>query len=216
MNAAYSLGICATRSYSEHGMAVAMRGVKGGGLVIGLPVHNFDTDEGERVMKCPTEISIPERRSKELEDLGFIPLEHCKNTDYAAFFGMRSAHKPKVYDTDEANANARISTQLSYLMAVSRFAHYLKAMMRDYIGSAMSRRQVEDFLNRWIKQYVRPDDNATQEKKAEKPLRDARIDVVEMPDKPGVYQAVAFLQPHFQVGELRLRLVAELPAPASR
>jgi type VI secretion system protein ImpC len=167
-------------------------------------------------MKCPTEVPITDRREKELADLGFVPLVHCKGTDYAAFFAVQSAQKPKLYDTDSANANARLSTQIPYIMAVSRFAHYLKAMMRDKIGSFMSRTEAEQFLNRWITKYVTPDDNAAPAMKARCPLREARIDVSEIPGKPGCYKAVAFLRPHFQLDELTvsLRLVAELPAPA--
>ena len=216
MNAAFALASRMTNSFSQHGMCVAMRGVEGGGLVDGLPVHNFYTDEGDVAMKCPTEVPITDRREKELADLGFVPLVHCKGTDYAAFFSVQTCQKPKVYDTDAANANARLSAQLPYLMAVSRFAHYLKAMMRDKIGSFMSRTEAELFLNRWILRYVVPDDNASPQQKARGPLREARIDVSEVPGKPGVYRAVAFLRPHFQLDELTvsLRLVAELPAPA--
>ncbi len=216
MNAAYSLGTRMTNSYSLYGMCVAMRGVEGGGLVEGLPTHNFYTDEGDLALKCPTEIPITDRREKELADLGFVPLVHCKDTDYAAFFSVQSCQKPKIYDTDSANANARLSTQLPYIMACSRFAHYLKAMMRDKIGSFMSREEAEVFLNRWITRYVTPDDSASPAAKAERPLREARIDVSEVPGKPGVYRAVAFLRPHFQLDELTvsLRLVAELPAAA--
>jgi|SRR5687768_16161346 type VI secretion system protein ImpC len=216
MNAAFSMGIQLAQSFSIHGMCVAIRGVEGGGLVEGLPVHNFYTDEGDVVMKCPTETPITDRREKELADLGFIPLVHCKGTDYAAFFSVQSCQKPKLYDTDSANANARLSTQLPYIMAVSRFAHYLKAMMRDKIGSFMSRDNAENFLNRWIINYVTPDDNASPATKAARPLREARVDVVEVPGKPGCYRAVAFLRPHFQLDELTvsLRLVADLPAPA--
>jgi type VI secretion system protein ImpC len=215
MNAAYSLGTRMTNSYSMYGMCVAMRGVENGGLVEGLPVHNFYTDEGDLALKCPTEVPITDRREKELADLGFIPLVHCKDTDYAAFFSVQTCQKPKTYDTDSANANARLSAQLPYIMAVSRFAHYLKAMMRDKIGSFMSRDEAEIFLNRWISKYVIPDDTASPAAKAKAPLRDARIDVSEVPGKPGVYRAVAFLRPHFQLDELTvsLRLVADLPAP---
>jgi type VI secretion system protein ImpC len=216
MNAAFTLAARMTNSFSRYGMCVAMRGVEGGGLVEGLPVHNFYTDEGDVTMKCPTEVPITDRREKELADLGFVPLVHCKDTDYAAFFSVQSAQKPKLYDTDAANANARLSTQIPYLMAVSRFAHYLKAMMRDKIGSFMSRQDAEIFLNRWINRYVVPDDTASPQMKARCPLREARVDVTEIPGKPGSYRAVAFLRPHFQLEELSvsLRLVADLPAPA--
>ena len=216
MNAAFALASRMTNSFSQFGMCVAMRGVEGGGLVTGLPVHNFYTDEGDVAMKCPTEVPVTDRREKELADLGFVPLVHCKDTDYAAFFSVQSAQKPKLYDTDSANANARLSTQIPYIMAVSRFAHYLKAMMRDKIGSFMSRTDAEIFLNRWITKYVVPDDTASPQMKARCPLREARVDVVEVPGKPGAYRAVAFLRPHFQLEELTvsLRLVADLPAPA--
>jgi len=216
MNAAYSLGTKMTQSFSMYGMCVAMRGVEGGGLVEGLPTHSFATDEGDVAMKCPTEVPITDRREKELADLGFVPLVHCKGTDYAAFFSVQSCQKAKTYDTDAANANARLSTQLPYLMAVSRFAHYLKAMMRDKIGSFMSREEASTFLNRWITKYVTPDDSASPAAKAERPLREARIDVTEVPGKPGCYRAVCFLRPHFQLDELTvsLRLVADLPAAA--
>jgi len=216
MNSAYALASRMTNSFSQFGMSVAMRGVEGGGLVTGLPVHNFYTDEGDVTMKCPTEVPITDRREKELADLGFAPLVHCKDTDYAAFFSVQTAQKPKLWDTDAANANARLSTQLPYLMAVSRFAHYLKAMMRDKIGSYMSRTDAEIFLNRWITRYVIKDDTASPEMKARCPLREARVDVMEVAGKPGAYRAVAFLRPHFQLDELTvsLRLVAELPAPA--
>ncbi|KAA6461941.1 type VI secretion system contractile sheath large subunit [Acidobacteria bacterium AB60] len=215
-NAAYAVGSKMTQSFSQYGMCVAMRGVEGGGLVEGLPTHTFATDDGDLALKCPTEVPITDRREKELADLGFVPLVHCKGTDYAAFFSVQSCQKAKTYDTDSANANARLSTQLPYIMAVSRFAHYLKAMMRDKIGSFMSREEAENFLNRWITKYVTPDDSASPATKAQRPLREARIDVSEVPGKPGVYRAVAFLRPHFQLDELTvsLRLVAELPAPA--
>ena len=216
MNAAWALGARLTQAFSLYGWCASIRGVEGGGLVQGLPVHNFYTDEGDIAMKCPTEVPITDRREKELADLGFIPLVHCKGTDYAAFFSVQSAQKPKVYDKDAANANARLSAQLPYILACSRFAHYLKAMMRDKIGSFMSRSDCEAWLNQWIINYVSPDDNASPATKASKPLREARIDVVEVPGKPGVYRAVAFLRPHFQLDELSvsLRLVAELPASA--
>lgn len=214
-NAAYSLGTRLTEAFSMHGWCVAIRGVEGGGLVDSLPTHTFETDEGEVAMKCPTEVAITDRREKEFADNGFIPLVHCKNTDYAAFFATQSANKAKKYDTDAANANARLSTQLQYIFAVSRFAHYLKAMMRDKVGSFMSREEAEKFLNRWISNYILDSDTASQNAKASRPLREAKIEVAEVPGKPGCYKAVAFLRPHFQLDELSvsLRLVAELPAP---
>jgi len=217
-NAAYALGARLTDAFAKYHWCAAIRGVEGGGQVTGLPVHTFRTDEGDVALKCPAEIAITDRREKELADLGFIPLVHCKGTDYAAFFSVQSANKPKVYDQAAATANANLSAQLQYIMAVSRFAHYMKSMMRDKIGSFASRKDVEDYMNRWISNYVILDDSAGQEMKAKYPLREARIDVTEVPGKPGVYRAVSFLRPHYQLDELTisLRLVANLPPPAQR
>jgi type VI secretion system protein ImpC len=213
-NAAFALGAKLTAAFALYGWCAAIRGVEGGGLVEGLPVHNFYTDEGDVAMKCPTEAPITDRREKELADLGFAPLVHCKGTDYAAFFSVQSCQKPKMFDNEAANANARLSAQLPYILAVSRFAHYLKAMMRDKIGSFTSRGECERWLNQWITNYVTPDDTASASVKASHPLREARIEVMEVAGKPGVYRAVAFMRPHFQLDELSvsLRLVAELPA----
>src|ERR1019366_7930926 len=195
MKAAYAIASRMTNSFSQYGMCVAMRGVEGGGLVEGLSVHNFYTDEGDVAMKCPTEVPITDRREKELASLGFVPLVHCKDTDYAAFFSVQTGQKAKVYDSEAANANARLSTQLPYILAISRFAHYLKAMMRDKLGSFMWRTDCDRFLNQWIVNYVTPDDTAAPSVKASNPLRDARIEVSEVPGKPGVYRAVSFLRP---------------------
>ncbi len=215
-NAAYAFGARLTDAFANFGWLAAIRGVEGGGLVEGLPTHTFKTDDGEIALKCPTEIAITDRNEKLLSDLGFISLVHCKNTDYAAFFSGQSSQKAKTYNTDSANANARLSTQLPYIFAASRIAHYLKAIMRDKIGSFASRQNVQDFLNTWLAQYVLLDDSASQEAKSKYPLREAQVDVVEVPGKPGVYRAAAFLRPHFQLDELTisLRLVAELPQSA--
>ena len=217
-NAAWALGSRITESFARYNWCATIRGVEGGGKVEGLTVHNFTTDDGDIAMKCPTECAITDRREKELADLGFVPLVHCKNTDYAAFFSVQSAQKAKKYDTDSATANARLATNLSYILAISRFAHYLKAMMRDKIGSFMTRQDCEKFLNQWISNYVCADDNASQAAKAKLPLREAAIQVSEIPGKPGAYRAVAFLKPHFQLDELSvsLRLVADLPASARK
>jgi type VI secretion system protein ImpC len=215
-NAAYALGTRITNAFARYGWCAAIRGVEGGGLVDSLPTHTFETEHGDVALKCPTETIITDRREKELGDLGFAPLVHCKGSDYAAFFSVQTCQKPKLYDKEEANANARLSAQLPYMMAVSRFAHYLKAMMRDKIGSFTSRKDCEIFLNNWIINYVTEDDTASHAVKAQYPLREARIEVIEDKGKPGVFKAIAFLRPHFQLDELSvsLRLVAELPKSA--
>ncbi len=216
-NAAYAFGARLTQAFDDFGWCAAIRGVEGGGLVDDLPTHTFKTDQGEVALKCPTEVAITDRREKELSDLGFISLVHCKNTAYAAFFGAQSAQKARRYSSEAANANAVLSAQLQYIFAVSRIAHYMKAMMRDKIGSFAAASNVEDFLNRWLMKYVLLDDGASQEQKAQFPLREASVQVHEVAGRPGVYRAVSFLRPHFQLDELSvsLRLVAELPKSTS-
>lgn len=216
-SSAYLLAQRATAAFSRYGWPAAIRGVEGGGMVESLPVHTFYTGEGEEVMKCPTEVTITDRREKELNDLGFIAVVHKKNENYAAFFGGQTANKPLQYSKALANANARLSAQLPCILAASRFAHYIKVIMRDKVGSFASRANVETFLNNWIADYVLVNDNASQALKAQYPLREARIDVTEDPAKPGVYKATVFLRPHFQLEELTasIRMVAELPEAAA-
>jgi len=216
-NAAYALGQRITNAFAHYGWCAAIRGVEGGGLVENLPVHVFKTSEGDLTVKCPTEVAITDRRENELSELGFIGLCYRKNSGQAAFFGGSTANKPKVYNLPSATANARLSAQLPYILATSRFAHYIKVMMRDKIGSFMTRDNVAQYLNSWIADYVLLNDDAGQETKARLPLREARIDVTDVPGKPGVYRAVVFLKPHFQLNELTvsMRLVADLPPPAA-
>ena len=216
-NSAWALAARITDAFAKYKWCAAIRGVEGGGVVAGLPAHTFKTDEGDIALKCPTEIAITDRRENELNKLGFIALVHCKGTDYAAFFGGQTTQKPKVYDTPQATANAALSARLPYILAASRFAHYIKAIMRDKIGSFQTAENVSQYLNRWIGNYVLGKDDAGQEIKAQYPLREARVDVSEIPGKPGSYNAVVFLRPHFQLEELTasIRLVAELPPPAA-
>ena len=217
VNTAFAMGARLTAAFENHGWCAAIRGVEGGGLVEDLPTHTFKTDEGEVALKCPTEVAITDRREKELSDLGFIPLVHCKNTDYAAFFGAQSTQKAAKYDSDAANANAVLSAQLQYMFAVCRIAHYMKSMMRDKVGSFTTTQDVERYLHNWLMQYVVDADDASQEMRAQRPLRQAQVEVSEVPGRPGVYRAVAFVRPHFQLDELSvsLRLVAEMPGGKS-
>jgi type VI secretion system protein ImpC len=216
-NAAWALGQRITNAFALYGWCAAIRGVEGGGMVTGLPAHTFKTDEGDIALKCPTELAITDRREKELDSLGFVSLCHCKGTDYAAFFGGQTTQKAKMYDTNAANANALISARLPYVLAASRFAHYLKVICRDKVGSFQTKDTLSTHLNRWISAYILGTDDAGQELKAQYPLREARIDVFDVPGKPGAYRAVAFLRPHFQLEELTasIRLVAELPPPVA-
>jgi len=216
-NAAWLLAQRITDAFAKYGWCAAIRGVEGGGAVEGLPAHTFTTAAGDLTLKCPTEVAITDRREKELDELGFIALCHKKNSDLAVFFGGQTANKPKVYNTPDANANARISGMLPYVLAASRFAHYLKVIMRDKVGSFMTRDNVQSYLNNWIADYVLINDNAPQSIKAQYPLREARVDVFEVAGKPGTYRATVFLRPHFQLEGLTasIRLVAELPPPAA-
>jgi len=216
-NACYMLGQCITNAFFEYGWTAAIRGVEGGGLVEDLPVYTFTTTDGDLALKCPVEIAITDRREKELSDLGFLALVHCKGTDKAAFFGAQTTQLPKVYNTAEANANANISARLTYILAASRFAHYIKAMMRDKIGSFMTKETVQTYLQTWLANYVLLNDNAPQEVKARFPLREGRVDVFDVPGDPGNYKAIVFLRPHFQLEDLTasIRLVATIPKAAA-
>jgi type VI secretion system protein ImpC len=213
MNASYVMGTRFTDAFAKYGWCTAIRGAEGGGKVEGLPAHVFTSDDGDPDLKCPTEIGITDRREAELSKLGFLPLCHYKNTDYAVFFGAQSTQKPKVYDRPEATANAAISARLPYMMATSRFAHYLKVMARDKIGSFMEASDCEAWLNRWILNYVNGSPDAGQELRAKFPLAEAKISVQEIPGKPGSYNAVAWLRPWLQMEELTtsLRMVARIP-----
>lgn len=216
-NTAYALGQRITNAFFLYNWTAAIRGVEGGGLVEGLPAYTFKTTEGDIALKCPTEIAITDRREKELSDLGFISLCYCKGTNKAVFFGAQTAQQPQVYNTAEANSNAQLSARITYILAASRFAHYIKSIMRDKIGSFMTKDNVETYLQTWISNYVLLNDNAPEELKAEYPLREARVDVFDVPGSPGNYKAIVFLRPHFQLEELTasLRLVATLPPPAA-
>jgi len=213
MNAAYVLGAKLTDAYAKYGWCTAIRGAEGGGKVDDLPAHIFTSDDGDADLKCPTEIGITDRREAELSKLGFLPLCHYKNTDYAVFFGAQTAQKPKKYDRPEATANAAISARLPYIMATSRIAHYLKVMARDKIGSFMEASDCEVWLNRWIKNFVNANPDAGQEMKARYPLAEAKVQVMEIPGRPGSYNAVAWLRPWLQFEELTasLRMVARIP-----
>lgn len=216
MNAAYVLGSRLTAAFAQYGWCTAIRGAEGGGKVEGLPTHMFHSDDGDTDMMCPTEIGITDRREAELSKLGFLPLSHYKNTDYSVFFGAQSTQRAKKYDDADATANAAISARLPYIMATSRFAHYLKVMARDKIGSFMEASDCETWLNRWITNYVTADPKPSEETKARFPLREARVQVVEVPGAPGSYNAVAHLRPWLQMEELTasLRMVARIPQVA--
>lgn len=213
MNASYVLGSRMTAAFAKYGFCTAIRGAEGGGKVEGLPAHVFQSDDGDPDLKCPTEIGITDRREAELSKLGFLPLCHYKNTDYAVFFGAQTCQKPKIYDNPDATANAAISARLPYMMATSRFAHYLKVMARDKIGSFMEAEDVEHWLNRWILTYVNASEGGGQEIRAKFPLADAKVQVREIPGRPGSYNAIAWLRPWLQMEELTtsLRLVAKIP-----
>ncbi len=213
MNAAYVMGAKLSEAFARHGFCTAIRGAEGGGKVDNLPTHIFQSDDGDMDAKCPTEIGITDRREYELSNLGFLPLCHYKNHDHAVFFGAQTVQKAKEYDRPDATANARISARLPYIMATSRFAHYLKVMARDKIGSFMEAEDCEIWLNRWIKNYVNTNDNAGPESKAKFPLREARVEVREIPGRPGAYHAISYMRPWLQMEELTtsLRMVARIP-----
>lgn len=214
-NSAYAMAVNINRSFKHFGWCTAIRGVESGGAVENLPCHTFPTDDGGVDIKCPTEIAISDRREAELAKNGFMPLVHRKNSDFAAFIGAQSLQKPQEYYDADATANARLAARLPYLFACCRFAHYLKCIVRDKIGSFRERDDMERWLNGWIMNYVDGDPtNSSQETKARKPLAAAEVSVQEVPDNPGYYAAKFFLRPHYQLEGLTvsLRLVSRLPS----
>ncbi len=214
-NAAYAMGTNITRAFKTYGWCATIRGVESGGAVEGLPVYTFPTDDGGVDMKCPTEIAITDRREAELAKNGMMPLSSWKNTDFAVFVGAQSLNKPQEYDNPDATANANLASRLPYMFATCRFAHYLKCIVRDKIGSYKSREDMSKWLNDWIMKFVNNDPNATDETKAKFPLSEARVDVEEVEGNPGYYSAKVYLKPHYQLEGLTvsLRLTTKLPAP---
>jgi type VI secretion system protein ImpC len=214
MGAAWAYAARITDAYAQWGWMARTRGVEGGGKVEGLPVHTFPTDDGDVAMKCPTEIAISDRREFELSNLGFMPILHSKGSDFAVFMGAQSCQKPKTYFDPNANANAELSAKFNLILNTSRFAHYLKVMARDKIGSFMELGECSAWLNSWIQNYVvaNPQD-VGDAIKARCPLSDAKVEVRAVKGKPGSYEAVAYLRPHYQLETLStsMRLVAEVP-----
>jgi type VI secretion system protein ImpC len=214
-NAAYAMATNINRAFKEYGWCTRIRGIESGGAVTNLPTHTFPTDDGGVDMKCPTEIAIEDRREAELAKNGFMPLVHRKNSDFAAFIGAQSLHKPAEYDDPDATANANLAARLPYLFATCRFAHYLKCIVRDKIGSFKERDEVQRWLSSWVMQYVDGDPaHSSESTKARKPLAAAEVVVEEDPANPGYYSSKFFLRPHYQLEGLTvsLRLVSKLPS----
>jgi type VI secretion system protein ImpC len=214
-NSAYAMAVNINRSFKTYGWCSRIRGIESGGAVEGLPAYSFPTDDGGVDMKCPTEIAISDRREAELAKSGFMPLIHRKNSDFAAFIGAQSLQKPQEYDDPDATANANLAARLPYLFATCRFAHYLKCMVRDKVGSFKERADMESWLNGWIQQYV--DSNpalSNEDTKSRKPLASAEVVVEEVEGNPGYYSSKFFLRPHYQLEGLTvsLRLVSKLPS----
>ncbi len=215
MNSAYAMATNITRAFKLYGWTTQIRGVESGGAVEGLPTHTFPSDDGGVAMKCPTEVAIADRREAELAKNGFMPLIYKKNSDFAAFIGAQSLQKPQEYDDPAATANANLAARLPYLFASCRFAHYLKCMVRDKIGSSMTQAQLQRWLQSWLNMYVDTSpDTSTEEMKARRPLAEGIVEVVPNEENPGYYSAKFFLKPHYQLEGLTvsLRLVSKLPA----
>ena len=214
MNAAHAMAANVNRAFKEHGWTVRIRGVKSGGEVMGLPTHVFDTGDGAKDLKCPTEVSITDRREGELSKAGLIGLIHRQNTDKAAFIGAQSLYRPKKYVDDAATASDNMSSRIPYMFAVSRFSHYLKVMVRDKIGESPDKDQLQKQLQEWINKYVTGNpDSATELEKAKKPLAAAKVEVIEDELNPGYYLGKFFLKPHFQLEgmDIGMSLVSKLP-----
>lgn len=216
MNAAYAMGVNINRSFADYGWCARIRGVESGGIVESLPTYTFPTDDGGVAMKCPTEIAITDRREAELSKNGFLPLCYWKNTDYAVFLGGQTVNKPAEYDNPDATSNAALSARLPYIFATCRFAHYLKCIVRDKVGSFKERADMESWLSDWISNYVTSDPNASEEVKAKYPLAEAKVSVEDIEGQPGYYSAKFYLRPHYQLEGLTtsLRLTTKVPSGA--
>lgn len=217
-NAAFAMATNINRSFKQYGWCSRIRGIESGGAVENLPTHTFPTDDGGVDMKCPTEIAISDRREAELSKNGFLSMIHRKNSDFAAFISGQSLQKPQEYDDADATANASLAARLPYLFACNRFAHYLKCIVRDKVGSFRSRESMQDWLNEWILKYVDGDPlNSSEETKARRPLAAAQVEVEEIEGQPGYYQSKFYLKPHYQLEGLTvsLRLVSKLPSEKS-
>jgi type VI secretion system protein ImpC len=218
MNAAYAMGTRLTNAFAQYGFCTAIRGAEGGGKVENLPYHVFTSDDGDQDAKCPTEIAITDRREHELAKSGLIPIIHRKNTDKAAFIGAQSVYKPKAYQGKhgvEATASDNLSARLPYMFAVSRFAHYLKCMVRDKIGSMKEKDELRRWLQEWINEYVDGDPvNSSEATKCRKPLAAAKVEIFENEENPGYYNARFFLRPHYQLEgvDIGMSLVSRLPS----
>ena len=214
-NAAYAMATNINRSYKQYGWGSRIRGIESGGAVENLPLHTFPTDDGGVDQKCPTEIAISDRREAELSKAGLLSLIHRKNSDFAAFIGSQSLNKPAEYDDPDATANANLAARLPYLFACNRFAHYLKCIVRDKIGSFKEKDEMQRWLNKWILNYVDGDPvNSSEDTKARRPLAAAEVIVEEIEGNPGYYSSKFFLRPHYQLEGLTvsLRLVSKLPS----
>jgi type VI secretion system protein ImpC len=211
-NAAFAFAVCVATAFARYGWCGAIRGMEAGGMVEGLPTWVYEAEDKE-VIRSGVEVMITDRREKEISDLGFLPLVDQRSTDAAVFFSASSCCMPKLYDSDVANANSRLTTQLQYVLTASRFMHYFKAITRDLNGSYHVRSELENFLNRWVLRYVLSDDQASPAIRSQRPLREARIDLLDDPSKPGAYRVVAFLRPYYQLEELSvsLRIVGRIP-----
>lgn len=214
-NSAYAMAVNINRSFKVYGWCSRIRGIESGGAVDGLPVHSFPTDDGGVDIKCPTEIAISDRREAELAKNGFMPLIHKKNSDFAAFIGAQSLQKPAEYEDADAAANANLGARLPYLFACCRFAHYLKCIVRDKLGSFKEKDDMQAWLQNWIMNYVDGDPaHSSEETKARRPLSAAEVVVEEVEGNPGYYTSKFFLRPHYQLEGLTvsLRLVSKLPS----
>jgi type VI secretion system protein ImpC len=214
-NAAYAMAVNVNRSFKTYGWCSRIRGIESGGAVENLPTHSFPSDDGGVDMKCPTEIAISDRREAELSKNGFLSMIHRKNSDFAAFISGQSLQKPQEYDDPDATANAALAARLPYLFACNRFAHYLKCIVRDKVGSFRSRESMQNWLNEWILNYVDGDPaNSSEDTKAKRPLAAAQVEVEEVEGAPGYYQSKFYLKPHYQLEGLTvsLRLVSKLPS----
>lgn len=208
---AFAANMCA--SFKDNGWLVNIRGPRAGGKVENLPLHQFDAGRGLQT-KVPSESIISETREMEFANLGFIPLSYYKNSDYACFFSANSTQRAKLYNTPEATANSRINARMPYIFLASRIGHYLKVLQRENIGSVKDKKILEKELNSWLQTLVTTMNDPGPELMATHPLQEGAVRVEEIPDNIGYYRVSMYIQPHFQIEgvDVRLSLVGQMPA----
>jgi type VI secretion system ImpC/EvpB family protein len=225
MSAGYPFAAVVARAFANHAWPADIRGIdtdrEGGGVVTQLPVEGFATDPPGVWVRPPLDLVLHDGQERMLVEAGLIPLTALPYSADAAFVSVGSLQRPRSYvgvTGEAATANARISSQVNAMLCASRFAHYIKVIVRDMVGTLETPARIEQRLQTWLNGYVNAAINAGPETRARQPLTAGRVTVSERPGRPGVYGCTIQLQPHFQLNDVAaaFRLVTEVTSPGQR